>query len=188
VKLNFRALLISGYFGFLILIILLLGYLWKTYRKAPDQPIAFSHQRHVSFVGLECTHCHAYVEISAKPGIPAVAVCMECHENVATDRPEIIKLTKYWNDKQPVPWNDVHYLPPHVQFTHKRHIKKGFDSFLLANFADHWLHLLFKGLIHPDNALCASFCTDKFFTADIMLAVADEPRSLHSTANRSSQG
>jgi hypothetical protein len=127
VKLNFRPILITGYFGFLILIILLLGFIWDTYREAPDQPIAFSHQRHVSFVGLECNHCHQYAERALQPGIPAVAVCMECHKNVAIDRPEIIKLTEYWNNTEPVPWASVNYLPPHVHFSHKRHIQKGFD-------------------------------------------------------------
>ncbi len=122
-----RPLLISGYFGFLILLILLLGFLWKTYREAPAQPIAFSHQKHVTFVGLKCDHCHAYANRAQQPGIPAVAVCMECHQNVATGRPEIIKLTGYWERKESVPWAGVYYLPPHVQFTHKRHIKRGFD-------------------------------------------------------------
>jgi len=127
VNINFRPLLIAGYFGFLILIILLMGFIWKTYREAPDQPIAFSHQKHVSYVGLECNHCHQYATVALQPGIPAVSVCMECHENVATDRPEIIKLTDYWNKKEPVLWADVNYLPPHVHFSHKRHIQKGID-------------------------------------------------------------
>ncbi|UCE05683.1 MAG: cytochrome c3 family protein [bacterium] len=122
-----RPLLIGGYFGIFILIILLLGFIWHTYKEAPEQPIAYSHQKHLTFVGLECNHCHSYAEKGLQPGIPAVAVCMECHKNVATDRPEIIKLTEYWENKKPIPWIAVNYLPPHVYFTHKRHIKRGFD-------------------------------------------------------------
>jgi c(7)-type cytochrome triheme protein len=50
---------------------------------------------------------------------------MECHIAVRTDRPEIQKLTKYWEDKEPVPWNRVHRIRirNHVYFSHKRHVK-----------------------------------------------------------------
>ena len=122
-----KKLLITVYFLLFILIIVLLGGLWSTYRDAPDQPIAFSHKKHLTYVGLECDHCHQYAEVGLQPGIPAVSVCMDCHEAVATDSPEIIKLTEYWNRKEPVPWAGVYYLPQHVLFTHKRHIKKGID-------------------------------------------------------------
>lgn len=54
-------------------------------------------------------------------------ICADCHLKVATDKPEVKKLMKYWEDKQPVPWNKVHNLPWHVHFTHKRHIKAGID-------------------------------------------------------------
>ncbi|MBN2012503.1 cytochrome c3 family protein [candidate division KSB1 bacterium] len=120
-------LLIAGYFSIFIIIIVGLGWAWHTYREAPDQPIAYSHNKHINFVGLECTHCHAYADRALMPGIPPLQTCMECHENVATDRPEIIKLTAYWNKKEPVPWINVNYLPPHVYFTHKRHVKRGFE-------------------------------------------------------------
>lgn len=122
-----KKLLIAAYFLIFILIIVLLGSLWRTYREAPDQPIAYSHKKHLTYVGLECDHCHQYAEKGLQPGIPALSVCMDCHSAVATDRPEIIKLTEYWNKKEPVPWAAVNYLPPHVHFTHKRHIKKGLE-------------------------------------------------------------
>jgi hypothetical protein len=34
-----------------------------------------------------------------------VQKCMSCHQNVATDRPEVVKLTNYWNSGEPMEWN-----------------------------------------------------------------------------------
>jgi hypothetical protein len=50
---------------------------------------------------------------------------MECHANAATDRPEIQKLTGFWENNEPIVWQRVHQLPWHVGFTHKRHVKAG---------------------------------------------------------------
>lgn len=115
------------YFGLFSLTVMALGYSWYYYNTVPDQPIAFSHQKHISYVGLECTFCHEHVEQAPRPGIPSVQKCMSCHDNVAKDRPEIIKLTQFWQNQTPVPWVRIHTLPGHVTFTHKRHIKKGID-------------------------------------------------------------
>ena len=93
------------------------------------QSINFSHEIHVKKVGLECTFCHNTVDKSQFAGIPPVQKCMSCHKNVATDRPEIKKLTRYWEEKKPIPWKRVYRLPvqKYVYFTHKRHIKAGFE-------------------------------------------------------------
>ncbi len=122
-------LLIVGFFGFLIVLALGRGYVWKIYRQTPVQPINFSHQIHVSKVGLQCTDCHTTVEKSTFAGIPPLQKCMSCHEKVATDRPEIQKLTEYWKKKEPVPWLRVYVIPVrnHVYFSHKRHIKAGVE-------------------------------------------------------------
>jgi hypothetical protein len=94
---------------------------------SPEQPIAFSHAIHAGGLGLECTHCHVYVAQSPSATVPAISICMECHESVLTDRPEIQKLTAYWEKKEPVLWNKIHDLPWHVRFTHEWHIKAGVD-------------------------------------------------------------
>ncbi len=91
----------------------------------PRQPIDFSHEIHIKQVALDCTHCHQYADQARQPGIPALEVCMECHQNVATDRPEVQKLTQYWESGEPVEWVRVYDVPWHVHFTHKRHVKAG---------------------------------------------------------------
>ena len=52
---------------------------------------------------------------------------MNCHKVVATDKPEIQKLTRYWEDQKPIPWIKVHDVPDFVHFTHKRHIQAGVE-------------------------------------------------------------
>jgi len=118
---------IFGYFALFMVLTLLLGFRWNVQRKAPDQPIAFSHETHVGKLNLQCLFCHDMADKSTFAGIPSVQKCMDCHVAVRTDRPEIQKLTKYWNDKEPVPWNRVHRIRirNHVYFSHKRHVKAG---------------------------------------------------------------
>ena len=117
--------LIFGYFATFILVIIAFGVYWYKFRKAPVQPINFSHRLHTTTVGLQCTYCHRYGDKGLTPGVPEVSVCMNCHKSVKVNSPEIIKLTKYWNEKQPVPWIQVHHLPEHVYFPHKRHVRAG---------------------------------------------------------------
>lgn len=93
----------------------------------PEQPIAFSHKIHAGELGLECTTCHQTTDRSRHAGIPPLEKCMECHEHAATDRPEVQKIMKHWEEQEPVEWVRVHDLPWHVGFSHKRHIKAGVE-------------------------------------------------------------
>jgi hypothetical protein len=122
---SFAPIMITGYFFVVIAFIFIMFIYWLNNRKTPQQPINFSHQIHVSTVGLPCTHCHTTVEKSKAAGIPPLATCMECHQAVATESPEIQKLTQYWEEQLPVPWERVYKLPArkYVYFSHKRHIK-----------------------------------------------------------------
>jgi hypothetical protein len=118
------------FIGLLLLGILVaagLGFHWYINESKPLQPIAFSHNLHIEKAGLDCTHCHYYADKSPRAGIPAVQVCMKCHEKVAADKPEIKKLKSYWDKKEPIPWVKVHVQPWHVRFTHKRHIKANIE-------------------------------------------------------------
>jgi hypothetical protein len=112
-----------------MILTLLLGFRWHTQRKAPDQPIAFSHEIHAGKLNLDCLVCHEDADTSYFAGVPSVKKCMDCHIAVRTDRPEVQKLAKYWNDKEPVPWNRVHRIRirNHVYFSHKRHVKAGVE-------------------------------------------------------------
>lgn len=120
-------LLLFALLGIGLLIVAGFGFHWHVALKKPTQPLAFSHDTHIERVGLSCQQCHIEAHRSIRAGIPAVSVCVDCHQKAAADRPEIKRLLAYWRDKEPIPWNKVHRLDWHVHFTHKRHIKAGID-------------------------------------------------------------
>ena len=57
--------------------------------------------------------------------IPAVQTCMGCHKMVGLGRPEIVKLTGYWERQEPIPWVRVNDLADHARFDHHRHVQAG---------------------------------------------------------------
>ena len=94
---------------------------------SPEQPIAFSHKIHAGENEIPCMYCHTQARRSISAGVPSVSKCMGCHNEVATQRPQIRKLKNYWENKEPIPWIKVHDLPDFVHFTHKRHIAAGIE-------------------------------------------------------------
>jgi len=94
---------------------------------APQQPINFSHELHAGQMGIDCQYCHTTVSKGRHAGVPAVSTCMNCHSVARTDRPEIIKLTEFYKNDQPIPWKRIHKLPEHVYFNHSVHVNKGLD-------------------------------------------------------------
>ncbi len=87
-----------------------------------DQPIKFSHSIHATQNQIDCQYCHIYARRSASAGVPPVAICMGCHTSVATNLSEIQKVTKYWDDQEPIPWVKIHDVPDFVKFPHDRHV------------------------------------------------------------------
>jgi hypothetical protein len=93
--------------------------------KGPEQPIKFPHNIHAGKLGMNCLYCHYGAEKSPIANIPPVSTCMGCHKIAVTDRPEIQKLTGYFERGEQVPWVEVYRLPDYVKFNHKRHVKAG---------------------------------------------------------------
>ncbi len=118
---------IFGYFALFAVLVLLLGFRWHTQRKAPTQPVPFSHEIHVGKLNLQCLFCHESADKSFFAGVPSVQKCMDCHTAVKTETAGVQKLTEYWNKKEPVPWNRVYRvrISEHVYFSHKRHVSAG---------------------------------------------------------------
>lgn len=92
---------------------------------APTQPINYSHELHAGKMGIDCQYCHTGVNKSRHANVPSADTCMNCHAVARTDSPEIQKLTKFYNDNQPIPWKRVHKMPEHVYFNHSVHVNKG---------------------------------------------------------------
>lgn len=93
----------------------------------PEQPIAFSHLSHVQEEEIACLYCHIYAERSSVAGVPSVQKCIGCHEMIATEDPEVVKLLDYWDKREPIPWNKVYDLPDFVYFSHRMHLNAEVD-------------------------------------------------------------
>ncbi|KAF0192405.1 MAG: hypothetical protein FD165_1030 [Gammaproteobacteria bacterium] len=92
--------------------------------KDVAQPIEFPHNIHADVNKINCMYCHTYARRSKVAGIPPTSKCMGCHSVIATDKPRIKKLTEYWENREPPPWNKVHDVPDYVHFTHEKHLKR----------------------------------------------------------------
>ena len=88
------------------------------------QPIEFPHNVHVNDNQINCMYCHTYARRSKVAGIPPTSKCMGCHKVVATDKERIIKLTEYWENREPPAWKKVTDLPDYVHFSHEKHLKR----------------------------------------------------------------
>ncbi len=91
----------------------------------PVQPIPFSHEQHVGQLKIQCQYCHSQVERSKSANIPSLATCMNCHQQVATDKEPIKKLRDAFSEGKSIEWARVHMLPDHVHFNHGAHVTKG---------------------------------------------------------------
>lgn len=90
-----------------------------------DQPVPFSHEHHVTALGLDCRYCHTSVEKSAFAGIPPTETCMTCHSQIWTESPMLEPVRASLRNDEPIRWNRVHSLPEYVYFNHGVHVNKG---------------------------------------------------------------
>lgn len=125
-----RALVPAASVGAVVLVGLVVGY-WANAAyfpgTSPEQPIAFSHRVHAGEYEIPCMYCHTQARRSISAGVPSVSKCVGCHNEVATEKPQIRKLMNYWQNQEPIPWIKVHDLPDFVHFTHKRHVLAGIE-------------------------------------------------------------
>lgn len=95
----------------------------------PEQPVWFSHKVHSGQNQIDCKYCHFSADKSMHSGIPPVAVCMNCHNQVKkgkiTGEAEIAKVIEAYNNNEPIQWVKVHNLPDHVYFNHAQHVNVG---------------------------------------------------------------
>ncbi len=90
-----------------------------------DQPVPFSHQRHVGGNGIDCRYCHTSVEESSFAGIPPTETCMTCHSQVLADAPMLEPVRESYKNGTPLQWTRVHDLADFVYFNHSIHVAKG---------------------------------------------------------------
>jgi Cytochrome c7 and related cytochrome c len=91
----------------------------------PSQPVPFTHQHHVTGLGIDCRYCHTSVEKSHFAGVPPTSTCMNCHSQIWTDAPMLEPVRESYRTGKPIEWTRVHDLPDFVYFNHSIHVAKG---------------------------------------------------------------
>ncbi len=91
----------------------------------PVQPVAFSHAIHSGQLGLDCRYCHSAVEKSWFSNVPSASVCMNCHNQVLKDDPQLALVRESHQSGAALPWVQVHKLPDYVYFNHSVHVNRG---------------------------------------------------------------
>jgi Cytochrome c7 and related cytochrome c len=94
-------------------------------RTAREQPIQFSHERHVAGNGIDCRYCHTSVEDSSFAGIPPTKTCMNCHSEIFANSPFLEPVRDSFRTGKSIEWTRVHDLPDFVYFNHSIHVNKG---------------------------------------------------------------
>jgi len=91
----------------------------------PTQPVPFSHEIHVTQLGMDCRYCHTQVEVSNHSNVPVTQTCMSCHTQVQANSPKLQPVRDSWESGLPVKWVRVHKAPDYVYFNHAIHVNRG---------------------------------------------------------------
>ena len=89
------------------------------------QPVPFSHQHHVTGLGIDCRYCHTSVETSSFAGIPPTKTCMNCHSQIWTNAQLLEPVRASYRSGESLQWTRVNQLPDFVFFNHSIHVTKG---------------------------------------------------------------
>ena len=90
------------------------------------QPVDFNHALHEEEVDNSCDSCHFFREDGTFSGVPKLAQCIDCHEEVNGEDPEEEKfVNEYVVKGREVPWLIYSRQPQNVFFSHVAHVKLG---------------------------------------------------------------
>ena len=98
---------------------------WTNQGVRPEQPVPFSHQHHVSGLGIQCQYCHTSVEKASFAGIPPTKTCMNCHSQIWSNAQLLEPVRASYRSGESLQWTRVNQLPDFVYFNHSIHINKG---------------------------------------------------------------
>ena len=99
---------------------------WDTEEQVHvEQPVPFSHEHHVSGLGIDCRYCHSSVQESSTAGMPSTHTCMSCHSQLWTQSEMLKPVRESYRTDEPIQWKRVHDLPDYVYFSHEAHTNNG---------------------------------------------------------------
>jgi hypothetical protein len=111
---------------------------------ALNQPVPFSHQHHVTELGIDCRYCHTSVEKSPYAGLPSTETCMSCHSQIWSNSPLLEPVRRSYETGQPIQWNLVNNVPEFVYFNHSIHVARGI-SCNTCHGAVNYMNITWKG-------------------------------------------
>jgi len=87
------------------------------------QPVEFNHALHNEEVDEGCESCHFFREDGTYSGVPKLAQCISCHEDLQGESPEEKKFVEeYVAKNKEVPWLIYSRQPDCVFFSHVAHV------------------------------------------------------------------
>jgi hypothetical protein len=90
------------------------------------QPVAYNHALHEEEVDDSCESCHFFREDGTYSGVPTLAQCIDCHEEVNGEDPAEAKfVNEYVVKGREVAWLIYSRQPQNVFFSHVAHVKMG---------------------------------------------------------------
>jgi len=91
-----------------------------------EQPVQFNHVLHNEMVEDGCQSCHFFREDGTYSGVPKLAQCIDCHEEVQGESEAEEKfVNQYVLKDREVPWLVYSRQPDNVFFSHVAHVKMG---------------------------------------------------------------
>ncbi|HXJ91027.1 MAG TPA: cytochrome c3 family protein [Candidatus Binatia bacterium] len=117
-----------------VFVVVILGWVLYVVQGSPfvtyagvrkPQPVPFSHQHHVTGLGVDCRYCHTSVETSSFAGIPPTKTCMNCHAQIWTNAQLLEPVRASYRSGESLQWTRVNQLPDFVYFNHSIHVTKG---------------------------------------------------------------
>ncbi|MCP4354000.1 MAG: cytochrome c3 family protein [Desulfobacterales bacterium] len=88
------------------------------------QPIDFNHELHNELVDEGCESCHIFREDGTYAGVPKLAQCIDCHEEVQGETEDEERfVNEYVTQGREVPWLIYSKQPDCVFFSHTAHVK-----------------------------------------------------------------
>lgn len=99
-------------------------------RSVAPQPVAFSHRLHAE-AEIGCEFCHVDAADGVRAGLPGSRQCMDCHQVIGTESPEVQKLAALHGQSlegaEPLEWVRVYEVPGFVFFSHASHVGAGVE-------------------------------------------------------------
>ena len=89
--------------------------------KTPEQPVAFSHKKHLP-LKLKCADCHNNPDPGEALSFPTVSKCMVCHIAITKESPDLQKLRNFAKLKQEIAWVPLNRVSDWVFWSHRTHL------------------------------------------------------------------